>query len=130
MVEIVSEVKQAPEPAQNSDGDASDQGDDMDVPSEPPREHDPVWRGIFPSRNTFTFADSGLVITSAFEGGNLFRCVQSDMEPLPLPTEKEVEKKITPKKNKRGQKDEKIPEEVVVVSEEEQPDEDPTQESE
>ena len=38
----------------------------------PPREHDPVMRGMFPNRNTFTF-ENGVRITSEFESGNLWR---------------------------------------------------------
>jgi hypothetical protein len=73
---------------------------------------------MFPSRNTFTF-DSGLIISSEFEGGNLFRCEESDFAalPVPPPTEKKVVKK---KKAKRGSEKE-TNEEVDENATEEQP---------
>ena len=59
-----------------------------------PKEHDPVFRGMFPSRNTFTFSNSSILITSDFEGGNLLRCEEkTEFEPLPRPEAKKKPKK-------------------------------------
>ena len=76
MVEAV--VSPAPEVGEPLDAANVDAG--------PPREHDPVMRGLFPNRNTFTF-ENGVRITSEFEAGNLWRCQEfapeaaNDVEP-------------------------------------------------
>lgn len=61
----------------------------------PPREHDPVMRGMFPNRNTYTF-ENGVRITSEFEAGNLWRCLEFAAEAAnevePPADDEEVEK--------------------------------------
>ena len=60
--------------------------EEPNINSGPPREHDPVMRGMFPNRNTFTF-ENGVRITSELEAGNLWKCQElapeaaNDVEP-------------------------------------------------
>jgi len=127
---------------ENGNNSGGESNESIEVPEDqgPPREHDPVWRGMFPSRNTFTF-DNGLIISSEFESGNLFRCEQSDFAPLPVPppTEKKVIKKKKAKKEvKEGEngdpvdlpaEEEDLTEDLETKTEDTEQPEDPKEES-
>jgi hypothetical protein len=95
------------------DATVEDQSEDLEIP----KEHDPVYRGLFPSRNTFTFSKSPILITSEFEGGNLLRCEEkTEFEPLPRPDAKKKTKKKEESKNtsdKGSESSEEEPEDLI-----------------